>query len=328
MTNYKRLIDAVPISQHDWANETEPLVTIICTTYNHSEFIHDTIKGFLSQKTTFPVEICIHDDASNDGTSEIIKNYQSKYPKLIKIFIQKFNTYNRKDKVELRAPFYSLAKGKFIATCEGDDFWINDEKLEKQINLISKNSNTVFVGGRSIVGETRDAGVIDPPLNINFASLNSNGYFKGVWLHTNTRLIDADYFSKFSIEIQREYRSDLGFVLHTVRKSMLGEIKISAIDDVVGFYRINGRGVWSSKNELGKFISNTRYILYFMRKYSGPKEYQDYLMDNLRYFVKDFIAKKERIGLLQGVIFAFSMFRAGVDFKFIINFIKNSLYNK
>lgn len=325
MTNFKRLMNSIPISQHDWANETEPLVTIICTTYNHSEFIHDAIKGFLSQKTTFPVEICIHDDASDDGTSEIVKNYQSKYPQLIKIVIQKFNTYNRKDRVKLRDPFYSLVKGRFISICEGDDFWIDDEKLEKQINLIFKNSNIGLVGGRSIVGETRDTGVIDPPSNINFASLDSNSYFKGVWLHTNTRLIDAGHFSKFSSEIQRKFRADLGFVLYSVRKSMLGEIKISAIDDVVGFYRVNGRGVWSSKNELEKFISNTRYILYFMRKYKEPKEYQKYLMDNLEYFVKDFTAKKEQIRFLQGLRLAFGMFRAGVDFKFIVKFLKNSV---
>lgn len=323
--NFNPLFKPIPISQHDWPIGTVPLVTIKCMTYNHVEFIHDAIQGFLDQETTFPVEICIHDDASDDGTSDIINRYREKYPKLIKVFVQKFNTYKHKDKVKLRIDFQLLIKGNFIASCEGDDCWIFNRKLESQIDLIKKNPKLKFVGGRSVVGISRDTGVIDPPPGLVLANLDSNSFFKGVWLHTNTRLIERGYHSQFAREVDRKYRADLGFVLYSIYKSRLGEIEIGGIDDVVGFYRVNGRGVWSSLGDAQKFISNVRYIIYFMQKYKELKEYHKYLMDNLEYFVKDFTAKKERIRLLQGLRLAFGMFRAGVDFKFIVKFLKNSV---
>ena len=100
---------------------TNPLVSITCTAYNHEKFIRDTIEGFLMQKTTFPFEILIHDDASTDNTAEIIKEYELKYPDLIKPIYQKENQLSKGISIILN---YTLprAKGKYIAMCEGDDF--------------------------------------------------------------------------------------------------------------------------------------------------------------------------------------------------------------
>jgi glycosyltransferase involved in cell wall biosynthesis len=116
----------------------KPLVSICCITYNHANYIRDAIEGFLMQKTTFPVEIIIHDDASTDNTANIVKEYSEKHPKLIKAILQSENQYSQGIK-----PFYKYivpeVKGKYIALCEGDDYWTDPLKLQKQVDFLEEN---------------------------------------------------------------------------------------------------------------------------------------------------------------------------------------------
>lgn len=112
----------------------KPSVSIICPTYNHEEYISDAIESFLMQKVDFPIEIIIHDDASTDNTVNIIKRYEKKYPDLIKPIYQKENQYS---KGKIPAHFvYKKATGKYIAICEGDDYWTDPYKLQKQFNFL------------------------------------------------------------------------------------------------------------------------------------------------------------------------------------------------
>jgi glycosyltransferase involved in cell wall biosynthesis len=117
-------------------NKKIPLVTIRCITYNHAPYIRDAIEGFLMQKTSFPFEILIHDDASTDGTAEIVKEYENKYPTLFKVIYQKENQYSKGNRIgKILSP---LTKGKYIAFCEGDDYWTDPQKLEKQVKILEK----------------------------------------------------------------------------------------------------------------------------------------------------------------------------------------------
>lgn len=110
-----------------------PLVSVCCITYNHANYIRQAIDGFLMQQTEFPVEIIIHDDASTDGTADIIRQYEERYPGRVRGIYRKENIYStgRKEEI-LRAPF-SSALGKYIAMCEGDDYWTHPLKLQKQV---------------------------------------------------------------------------------------------------------------------------------------------------------------------------------------------------
>lgn len=116
-----------------------PLVSISCITYNHSKFIRECLEGMLMQKTSFEFEILIHDDASTDGTQDIIREYQGKYPNIIKSILQRENQYS-KGIFGMNATFnYPRAKGKYIALCEGDDYWIDPYKLQKQVDFLDQN---------------------------------------------------------------------------------------------------------------------------------------------------------------------------------------------
>lgn len=114
----------------------EPLVSIVCTSYNHEAYIEDALRGFLIQKTNFPFEIIIHDDVSTDNTQRIIKKYVEAYPKIIKPVFQTENQYSRGVKILLLSASY--ATGQYVAFCEGDDFWISGDKLQIQVDAIQE----------------------------------------------------------------------------------------------------------------------------------------------------------------------------------------------
>ena len=115
-----------------------PLVSIICNTYNHENFISDAINGFLMQQTNFPIEILIHDDSSNDGTPDIISVYQKQHPNMIFPIYQEENQYSKGHKITLEYQF-PRARGKYIALCEGDDYWTDPNKLQNQVDFLEEN---------------------------------------------------------------------------------------------------------------------------------------------------------------------------------------------
>lgn len=115
------------------------MVSICCTTYNHENFIEDALKGFLKQNTKFTYEILIHEDASTDKTANILKVYEEKYPELIKVIYQKENQYSKKKYVSRF--IFEKAKGKYLAICEGDDYWTDENKLQQQVEFLEKNND-------------------------------------------------------------------------------------------------------------------------------------------------------------------------------------------
>lgn len=133
----------------------QPLVSITCITFNQESYIENTLKGFLVQKTDFPIEILIHDDASTDGTADIIRRYEKEYPNIIKPIIQIENQYSKK--ISIDPTFnYSRAKGIYIAICEGDDYWTNEHKLQQQFNFMQERSNLSFICHNAYVHDLSD----------------------------------------------------------------------------------------------------------------------------------------------------------------------------
>ena len=114
-----------------------PLVSICCLTYNHAPFIRNCIDGFIAQQTDFPIEILVHDDASTDGTDGIVREYADKYPEIIFPLFEEENQYSRGYAGKMDIEFnYSRARGKYIAYCEGDDYWTDPSKLQRQVDFM------------------------------------------------------------------------------------------------------------------------------------------------------------------------------------------------
>ncbi|WP_392566296.1 glycosyltransferase [Utexia brackfieldae] len=115
-------------------------LSILCITYNHEKFIRDTLDGFIAQKTDFEYEVLIHDDASTDNTANIIREYQEKYPNLIKPIFQTENQFSKGESISKKFNFPRIA-GEYVAMCEGDDYWIDTLKLQKQVNFLDANQD-------------------------------------------------------------------------------------------------------------------------------------------------------------------------------------------
>ena len=114
---------------------SQPLVSIVCDTYNHGPYIRRALDSFLSQKTEFPFEIIVHDDASSDGTADIIRAYETEHPELFRCVYRAENIYRTDPKI-LEHYVFPLARGKYIAICEGDDYWTSPDKLQKQVSYM------------------------------------------------------------------------------------------------------------------------------------------------------------------------------------------------
>ena len=111
------------------------LVSIHCMAYNHAIYIKDCLDGFVKQKTNFPFAAYVGDDCSTDGTTEIIKEYEAKYPDIIKGIYHNKNT-------KAQVNFFDIlkqCKGKYLIFCEGDDYWTDENKLQKQVDFMEQN---------------------------------------------------------------------------------------------------------------------------------------------------------------------------------------------
>lgn len=115
-------------------SSTSPLVSVVCHAFNHQAYIRQTIESILAQSTSFPFELIIHDDASSDGTSEIVYEFARRYPRVVSVVVQDQNQFSQGK----RPPYFTfpMASGEYLAICEGDDYWVDPQKLEKQVNAM------------------------------------------------------------------------------------------------------------------------------------------------------------------------------------------------
>lgn len=127
-------------------------VSIWCVVYNHEKYLREALEGFIMQKTNFNYEVIIHDDASTDGSVDIIQEYERKYPDIIKPIYQKENIYSKYISVEDKF-LVPRTSGKYIAICDGDDFWTDSDKLQKQYDFLEANPDIIATSHNVILIE-------------------------------------------------------------------------------------------------------------------------------------------------------------------------------
>ena len=220
------------ISRLQCSKDNIPLVSIMCITFNHKDFIKKTLDGFLIQETSFPVEIIVHDDASTDGTAEIIKKYEDKYPHLIKPIYQTVNQYSRN--VDFVKEFISpRIKGKYIAYCEGDDYWTDPLKLQKQVSFLEQNLDYGLVY-TDIDRIDENGNIIDKNYlkNDRYRSCES---FEDYLVHAPFRAPCTWLFRKILIKTSNKNYvvGDFPTFLDIIAKS-----KIHRLDDTTANYRV------------------------------------------------------------------------------------------
>lgn len=254
----------------EWGQDaSNPLVSICCTAYNHELYIEDTIKGFLIQKTNFPFEILIHDDSSTDNTPKIIRKLELQYPNIIKPIYQQENQYSKGIKVNFTYN-YSRAKGKYISLCEGDDYWSDERKLQKQFDILERNSKIALC-----VHATSIFNVSDNLLESNKIRLNEGDKFlnaKDVILGGGDFGHTSSFFFRKEIIINpprwfMEYPS--GDTPLRLLSAYLGLVYY--LDQDMSVYRRGVKGSWTTRVK-----NNKNYILHWSKGIKMLNEYNKY----------------------------------------------------
>ncbi len=212
-----------------------PIVSICCITYNHVNYISECIEGFLIQRTTFPVEILIFDDASTDGTQEIVRKYASKDIR-IKTFLQSENQWS-KQKYGLIDWLFPAAQGKYIAICEGDDYWTDPFRLQKQVDFLEQNKDYKFSMGIVEILIEKTGKIIRKKDHVNPARTESyllKDYMRAPFSHTSSFLFrnEGIHFPNWKNDI---FAGDQLLVIMIT--GLNGKIKYH--NEVFSIYRLN-----------------------------------------------------------------------------------------
>ena len=232
----------------------ECMVSICCITYNHGKYIREALESFLCQQTNFRFEILIHDDASTDNTAEIIREYEKKYPDKIKAMYQKCNQKSKGFRVG--DYLMSKAKGKYIALCEGDDYWTDNNKLQIQYNYMESNRKTsLYVHAGERVSIDKKLIKLVSPSNIDKIYTTEEVLLGGGGLFVTNSMF---FRSELLNELPNFYKKcSVGDYPLVVYLSLKGEIYYSS--KVMAAYRVGVEGSWTSEYEVKKELIIKHY---------------------------------------------------------------------
>ena len=229
---------------------SKPLVSVCCLSFNHQKHIRECLDGFIMQKTNFVFEVLIHDDASTDKTAKIIKEYEDKYPDIIKPIYQTQNKYSKGIGVTVTYNF-PRATGMYIAMCEGDDYWIDPLKLQRQVDFLENNPDYNF--SVSAYNTINDKGKIE--IGESFKRKTDNllirDYIAKRFSQTSTFVFRNNF--ELPSWIAEVYASDQAMLLLIAKDK-----KIKYHREVFSVYRIHSKGIDTIYNNY--FERNEKYI--------------------------------------------------------------------
>ena len=225
----------------------EIVVSVSCLTYNHAPYIRQCLDGFMMQKTDFAFEVLIHDDASTDGTAEIIKEYEARYPDVIKPIYEEENQWvkGRRGSAVFNFP---RARGKYIALCEGDDYWTDPLKLQKQVDFLEQNPLYVMCSHRyDYYYQLNDT--YDDNHNDTSRSYSLDFLLEGGWLFHPLTVM----FKRSAIKNSAYYDCKVSMdavLFYFILKQGPGYY----LKDNMAVYRVHNGGVWSGINSHSRML--------------------------------------------------------------------------
>lgn len=279
-------------------------VSVLCITFNQIKYIKQCLDSIVNQKTKFSFEVLINDDASTDGTKEVIEQYQKKYPNLIKPVFHRENQYSKGDMSLFVGNLFHLVNGQYLALCEGDDYWIDDNKLQKQVDFLDKNPDYSICFNRSKIifekGESEDSYYpdygshakynIEELLKSNFISTNSVMYRKQDYKNMRTDLLPQDLYMHL-------FHAQFG--------------KIGFIDEVMSVYRRHEAGIWwaSHSNRMDELYKKQHLMLAgfydeLEKMFGSTPRYEKIISGHIYYLLSAFIdlEKRTNINIFNNII--------------------------
>lgn len=245
----------------------EPLLSIKCLVYNHEPFLRQCLDGFVMQKTNFPFEAIVHDDASTDGSAAIIREYAEKYPDIIKPIYETENQYSKRDGSIGRIIDKTMCPNtRYIAYCEGDDYWTDPDKLQIQVDFLESHpdfvicshdcidydENTHKFAELSQWGRSR----FDDNTNYEIEEYTLDNYFKAWW----TQPLSCVYRrGPYNEEIKNKgFSSAIDDIYYYV---VLQHGKGAFLKRLMGVYRMHSGGVWTSRSMVEQYKGLMKYAI-------------------------------------------------------------------
>lgn len=234
------------------------MVSIWCMAYNHENYIRQCLEGFVMQKTNFRFEAIVHDDASTDGTAAIVREYAEKYPDIIKPIFETENQYS-KGNGALDRIMDENCTGKYIALCEGDDFWIDPLKLQKQVDYMDSHSECTMTCNRAKLFSVRDGKFIGEKY-----CRESDGELNPVDIINRTGLYIPTCSLMYRPEILKNYpdycqNCNVGDYPLQITAAMKGYIYY--FDKVMSVYRIDNPNSWAGKQKFNSIDPKRLHIV-------------------------------------------------------------------
>ena len=292
------------------SDPSNPVISICCVTYNHEGYIKEALHGFLMQETTYPYEILIHDDASTDHTQDIIREYEQKYPSLIKPIYQ-IKNQKSKLKTGINPKFNFLrAKGKYIAVCDGDDHWIDPKKLQKQVDLLESDTSIGIVHTNCIELNTKT----NERKTLNKNSIPSGSIFIPLLIknliHTVTAVARADLLVEAYRYLDDNYGADM-VMDYSMWLYIAYHKNIAHLQDITAEYRITKNSA-SRPDDLNKQYAYIQKAFNIRMMFSDFAEIDDEMINSikLKYFRKklyyafknkDFESAKSSVGDIRNI---------------------------
>lgn len=214
-----------------------PKVSVVCMVYKHEAYLRQCFDGFVMQKTSFPIEILVNDDCSPDGSAEIMREYEERYPDLFHCIYQKENQYS-KGKMAWWEVLFPMAKGEYIAICEGDDYWIDPYKLQKQVDFMDQHPDYVACFHNARVQYDDHVSLFNALDEKHYPS--TEDIIKRHWFIATPTL--------FFRNVLRDYPEWRGQVLngdYLLELLLAREGKFYYMDDAMSVYRQDGQGMSS-----------------------------------------------------------------------------------
>lgn len=277
------------ITAHAWPEGMEPIVSICCYTYNQRHLLGDALQGFLAQETDFPVEIVVQDDASTDGTDKLIRRYAADHPRL---FRPVFHPRNSRDMG--MSPMLSClghCRGELIAMCEGDDYWTDPRKLQRQVEFLRANPDCV--------GCIHDAKVIDGKGKILMEScINRQA---GRYTRDDCVLWLLSGYPTASLVFRREALREMPAYLLNKPRDVALDIAITKYGDLgvldanMSVYRKHSAATWTGDNSVGRHLRNHEMFVELLMDKELCARYADCLRAHLRVSRRKIIREVESV---------------------------------
>lgn len=272
----------------------KPSVSICCMTYNQENFIRDCLDGFVMQQTTFPFEILVHEDASTDNTAAIVKEYESKYPHLFRCVYQTVNQFVIQN--TLINILFPMVKGKYIAMCEGDDYWTDPLKLQKQVDFLEANPDY------AICFHNCEVVYWDNNKEVEKEIFHKNGF------RDTTNIVELIVDEWFMPTASVVFRNVIKKLPNWFSKSMSGDIplylllakhgKIKYHNEIMSVYRKHPQGIslFHTNNQVE--LSTNRIEMYLFLDEEFNSEYRIWFLEKIIHHYSNILMVTQNIEIM------------------------------